>query len=151
MEKTYLQLYPRNDKFIKFFMGFTVLIAAFGILGLASNLLIENKLFPNFTLGSSILFLLLGITYFLLLLKRLGAKKFHISWDDKEIHYFLPKEKQPEQIKINDIETITINEKEIKMVLNNDQEKRINLNYVYLPQKNQVREFFETLKRKKIN
>ena len=146
-DDTYLQIYRRNEKGIKVLIIVSLLVLLAGIAGLISNLFLDKSTFPGLTLWNSLLFIFLGILYVILMRKSLRDKKYHISWNDKAVQFQLPKQKEVERIDLDDIDAVTVSDQEIKMKLKNDQEKKINLNFIFLPQRDMVKEFFETMDR----
>lgn len=143
---TYLQIYRRNEKGIKLLVIVSVLLFLAGIAGLISNLFIEKSTFFDLPLWNSLLFMFFGVFYTILMRKSLRDKKYHISWNDKEISFLLPKQKEVERVDLEGIDTIVISDQEIKMKLKSGQGKKINLNFIFLPQRDRVKEFFKTLK-----
>jgi len=146
---TYLQIYRRNENGIKFFIILAILLFIVGLVGLGSRFLIEESTVLDLPIWNSILSMAIGTSNFFLLTKSLRDKKYYISWNEKEINFLLPKQKAPENIRITDIKSISINNKEIKMTLKNNLQKSINLNFIFLPNRNLVKNYFEILKQEK--
>ncbi len=91
---TYLQIYCRNEKGIKVLIIVSVLILLTGFARVIFNLFFEKSCFPGFTLWNSLLFIFLGVFYVILMRKSLRDKRYHFSWNDKSIHFMLPKQKR---------------------------------------------------------
>ena len=148
--ETYLPLYHRNKKSIKFFIILSISLILVGLVGLVSNLFFEERTTLDLTLWNSLSFLTVGAINTFLLVRSLQDKKYHISWNDKAIIYLLPKQKELQLVIIDDIKHIIISDKDIKMILTNGQQNRINLNFVYFPKRDIVKTFFFFLKKQKI-
>ena len=147
--ETYLALYRRNENSIKFFIILAILLFIIGLVGLGSRFLIEKSTFLDLSIWNSILFIAIGTTNFFILTKSLRDRKYYISWNEKEISFLLPKQNEPECLIINDIKNITINNTNIKITLRNNLQKNINLNFIFLPNRNIVKNYFEVLKQEK--
>jgi hypothetical protein len=150
--ETYLPLYRRNrnENSIKFFMILAVLLFLVGLVGLGFNLFLEERNFLDLPLWNSLSFITIGAINTFLLIKNLQNKRYYISWNEKAIIFLLPKQKVLELVIINDIKHIIISDRDIKLILNNGQQKRINLNFIYLPKREMVKTFFEYLKKQYI-
>jgi len=82
---------------------------------------------------------------FFLLKSSLKFKRFFISWNNYEISYHFPKNKHPEKFRIDEIKALKIVGNEINVLLKSDESKTINLNYAFIPKRNFIREYFESL------
>ncbi|MEI6090891.1 MAG: hypothetical protein WCR42_10595 [bacterium] len=121
-----VKIYRIKKKSIKYFMiiGAVLLVAGvilslrFIIEGIDSQILPLNMMYLPFT---SMGFLLIIFGYL-----ALNDDKYFFAWDDVEIAYLLPKQKDVEIIKITDIKGIVIQLFEITIKLA-DGEKKLNL------------------------
>ncbi|MBZ4675482.1 MAG: hypothetical protein JG782_101 [Anaerophaga sp.] len=144
-KETYLPLYRRNEKSIKFFITIDILIFIVGLAGLGSNLFIGKNAFLDLSVWNSLIFMAITTASIFALAKSLQDQKYYISWNEEEINFLLPKQKKPECVRVIDIKDIFITDREIKMILNNNQQKSINLNLFFLPKRDIVKNYFEIL------
>jgi len=145
MKEAYIQLYDRNENSIKFFRALSVLLFAIGTIGLIFRLSSWNMQLFEISLWQNLFLIFQGITTFFILKSSLKFKRFFISWNNYEISYHFPKNKHPEKFRIDEIKALKIVGNEINVLLKSDESKTINLNYAFIPKRNFIREYFETL------
>ncbi len=146
MGKAYIQLYDRSEKTIKILMVFSILLFIVGLGELIYTYLDIGMSLFALNIWNSWFLVIQGISIFYILYSSLKFKKFYISWNNDEIIYHFPKGKQPESIRIDEIQSIHINEAEIEILLKDSELKIINLNYVFIPKRTYIKEYFESLR-----
>jgi hypothetical protein len=77
--------------------------------------------------------------------------KYFVSWDENELNYHLPNNKEPENIRLTDIRKIEREPQKIRIELKTDEVKYFGFNYFYFPTRTTIFDFFETLKIKEEN
>jgi hypothetical protein len=145
MKESYIQLYDRNEKSIKIFMALSGLLFAIGAIGLIFYFSRWNLPLFELSLWQNGFLTIQGIAMFFILHSSLKFKRFFISWNNYEISYHFPKNKHPEKFKIDEIKSLKINGAEIKILLCTNETKTINLNYVFMPKRMFVKEYFQSL------
>ncbi len=90
-KETYLPLYRRNEKSIKFFITIDILIFIVGLAGLGSNLFIGKNAFLDLSVWNSLIFMAITTASIFALAKSLQDQKYYISWNEEEINFLLPK------------------------------------------------------------
>ena len=145
MKEAYIQLYNRNEKSIKILMVLSILLFTIGTIGLIFRLSSWNMQLFEISLCQNLVLIFQGITTFFILKSSLKFKRFFISWNNYEISYHFPKNKHPEKFRIDEIKALKIVGNEINVLLKSDESKTINLNYAFIPKRNFIREYFETL------
>jgi hypothetical protein len=145
MKEAYIQLYNRNEKSIKILMALSILLFTIGTIGLIFRLSSWNMQLFEISLWQNLFLIFQGITTFYILKSSLKFKRFFISWNNYEISYHFPKNKHPEKFRIDEIKALKIVGNEINVLLKSDESKTINLNFAFIPKRNFIREYFETL------
>ncbi|HDR51288.1 MAG TPA: hypothetical protein ENN90_06670 [Mariniphaga anaerophila] len=125
-----------------------VILAILGVAGMFWYLFQREFIFYAKSLWQMGFLIFQGVITVFISWNALKSKRYFFSWDEHTIHYLLPKDKQLEWIKISEIQSIEIGDKEIVLSLRNKEEKRININYFYLPKRTQVISYFQQLKEK---
>lgn len=146
MKPEYIQIYDRNTKGIKVLMWLGVVLVLLGFSALIWYVLKREFVIyaDNFWQVGFLIFQ--GIITVFITWNALKSKRYFISWDEDSIRYLLPKDKQSEWIKVNDIQYVSIGKKEVVLSLANNEQKRINLNFFYYPKRSRVLEYFQSLK-----
>ncbi len=145
MKEAYIQLYNRNEKSIKILMALSILLFTIGTIGLIFNLSSWDMQLFEVSLWQNLFLIFQGIATFFILKSSLKFKRFFISWNNYEISYHFPKNKHPEKFKIDEIKALKIADNEINILLKTNETKTINLNFAFIPKRNFIREYFETL------
>lgn len=146
MKREYIQIYDRNTKGIKVLMGLGIILALLGVsaliwYGLKKEFVIYAD---NFWQVGFLIFQ--GIITVFITWNALKSKRYFISWNEDRIHYLLPKDKQPEWIKISEIQSVDIESERVVLSLENNEQKCINLNFLYFPKRTRLVEYFQSLK-----
>lgn len=74
-----------------------------------------------------------------------AEKRASLGVSGIQVSYHFPKNKHPEKFRIDEIKALKIVGNEINVLLKSDESKTINLNYAFIPKRNFIREYFETL------
>lgn len=146
MKPEYIQIYDRNTKSIKVLMALGIILVLLGISALIWYVLKRDFVLyaDNFWQVGFLIFQG-GITVFITW-NALKSKRYFISWNEDRIRYHLPKNKQPEWIKISEIQSVDIGNTMVTVLLKNQEQKQINLNLFYLPKRSQVISYFQNLR-----
>lgn len=140
-----IQIYTRQKKIELFFkisgifsfiLGLTGLIISYKE-GFKTAIISGNWNFYIFTI-QGLFFFLWGHSY-----KR--NERFFIEWDDKELKYLLPKNKNIESIILSEIKEISIKLYEIKIKLP-ENEKTLSLENVQFKELRRIKDKFENIK-----
>lgn len=116
-----------------------------GLLGILIILISNNPKFLKLEIFSYILLLWQGILGIFLARNNLKNLKYFVSWDDNEIQYLLPKNKEIQIIKIQDIQSVEKTNQEFRIVLKNNEIKNFSFIYFYFPTRQTILDYFETL------
>jgi len=148
METTRFQVYKINKKGIKYFFVLCTVIAILGLLGIIVLMLSENPKFLKLEISSYFFLLLQGVVGIVISVKNFNSEKYFFSWDDYEIQYQLPKDKEPVLIRVEDIQSVEKTNRDFRITLKNNEIKNFSFNYFYFPTRQTIFDFFESLKNK---
>jgi len=139
-----IQIFKRL-KGLLFFMIFGLISFLFGMTMLISSLKFGFK--TEFLGGdwNYVFYTLQGIIFFTLGHSSKKYEKYFIEWDNKELKYFLPKNKTEEIVVISDIKGLSINLYEIKILLP-EAEKTLSLENVQYKELRRIKEKFEEIR-----
>lgn len=144
--ETYIQLYNRNFNAIKSLMLLSFVLFLIGFIGAYCHFLIEKNLLFGLSIYTNLFLIIQGISMFFILIAALRSKRYFISWNKSHINFLFPGNKFVENIKIADIQYINVENNKIELSLNNSEIIRINLNFLFIPKRNIVKEYFENLR-----
>jgi hypothetical protein len=145
METTRFQVYKTNYKANKIILVLFATMSFFAIWGFTTILISENQKLLGISISSYVIFLMQSIPGIVLVLKNLKNDKYFFSWDENEIQYHLPNNKEPVFIKIGDIKSVEKVNQVIKITLTNSEIKNFNFTYFYFPNRQKILDFFESL------
>jgi hypothetical protein len=77
--------------------------------------------------------------------------KYFVSWDENELNYHLPNNKEPENIMLTEIRKIEREPQKIRIELKTGEVKYFGFTYFYFPTRTTILDFFETIKIKEEN
>jgi altronate dehydratase len=146
MDTTHLQVYKVNSIFVKVLLTLSVILILFGLFGVLSFLFFKNLLIPSLNIWNYVTPLFQGLIFIGIGCNTLKSKKYFVSWNDREISYLLPKNKELELIKIQEIIAIGKRNHLIMIELNNHDKKQFNLNHFYFPERKKIIDLFEEIK-----
>jgi hypothetical protein len=95
---------------------------------------------------NAIIFIVQGIVFVVWGVINLYNKRFYISWDENELHLYLPDNKRDEAIKFSDIESVSIKLFEIELKLT-DSVRLIDLNSVRFEDLKKIKSKFESMQK----
>jgi len=147
METTRIQVYKtstKRDQKIVIFAG--IILSIFCLLAILIILISGNPKFLKFEMPAYILVLIQSISWPVFTIIVSKKEKYFVSWDDNEIQYLIPKNKEIETIKINDIHSIEKTNLEFKISLKNNEIKNFSFYYFFFPKRKEILDFFESLK-----
>lgn len=145
METRRFQVYKTNSKGNRIWLILMLVMGIAGLLGILIILISDNPKFLKLEIFSYILLLWQGILGIFLARNNLKNLKYFVSWDDNEIQYLLPKNKEIQIIKIQDIQSVEKTNQEFRIVLKNNEIKNFSFIYFYFPTRQTILDFFETL------
>ncbi len=114
-----IRIYKIYTGLSRFFLIFGSIFTLFGLLLLIKFLI--NGFNTQLLSGnwSSVIFTFQGILFVIMGYSNLKNRKYFIEWDDNEIRFLLPGYKNPETIRIYDIQSVCISLFEIELKLAN--------------------------------
>jgi hypothetical protein len=145
METRRFQVYKTNSKGNRIWLILMLVMGIAGLLGILIILISDNPKFLKLEIFSYILLLWQGILGIFLARNNLKNLKYFVSWDDNEIQYLLPKNKEIQIIKIQDIQSVEKTNQEFRIVLKNNEIKNFSFIYFYFPTRQTILDYFETL------
>lgn len=145
METRRFQVYKTNSKGNRIWLILMLVMSIAGLLGILIILISNNPKFLKLEIFSYILLLWQGILGIFLARNNLKNLKYFVSWDDNEIQYLLPKNKEIQIIKIQDIQSVEKTNQEFRIVLKNNEIKNFSFIYFYFPTRQTILDYFETL------
>lgn len=145
METRRFQVYKTNSKGNRIWLILMLVMSIAGLLGILIILISDNPKFLKLEIFSYILLLWQGILGIFLARNNLKNLKYFVSWDDNEIQYLLPKNKEIQIIKIQDIQSFEKTNQEFRIVLKNNEIKNFSFIYFYFPTRQTILDYFETL------
>jgi hypothetical protein len=116
-----------------------------GLAGLISELGFNYRIF---NLQSSVFFVLTfqGTGGVYIARKNIGNIKYFVSWDENEVHYHLPNNKEPEIIRLSEISKVERETQKIRIELKTGEVKYFGFTYFYFPVRTTILDFFERMK-----
>lgn len=120
-------------------------VAIAGLIGLVLSLCFDFKMIP--VINDSVYFVLLfnSIGLIMGIKSRQKLSEYFFSWNDKELKYCLPGDKNATIISFLDIKSVTITSDVATVTLKSGESKQLNLNVFYHPQRGQIIDFLKTL------
>lgn len=146
METTRFQVYKISLKSTRKLLILWSIMCVFGLWGILTIWLSENLKLLGVTIASYVLFLMQGFLGIVIALKNFKSIKYFVSWDDNEIQYQLPNNKEPEIIRIEDIQSVEKTNRDFRNTLKNNEIKNFSFNYFYFPTRQTIFEYFELVK-----
>lgn len=146
METTRFQVYKVSIKANKLILSLVVAMSIFSLWGILTILITDNLRPLGISISSYLIFLMQGVLGVVLVLRNFKNDKYFVSWDDNELSYQLPKDKEPVIIKITDIQSVEKTNQNYKITLNNNVIKNFCFNYFYFPTRQTIFDFFESIK-----
>lgn len=145
MKPAYIPIYKVKPRQLKVFTSIAILVSLWGLIGIINHLWLNQSL-PVFRSISFNAFVVLeGAVIIFIGFQGLRNSKYFVAWTENEFNYLLPKNKQMETVPVSEIESIQFEKHIIKITLKNGEQKHFNLNYLFLPKRRQVSEYFESL------
>ena len=146
MEKMYLQIFNVKTKGAKVLIVLNFVFIIIGLYGITGLYWFEDRLILPQSMIFYIFIIFISSVQVYMNFKNFKYKQYFISWDENEIRFFVPKSKETEIIKIQNIQSITIDSWRIIIKMKDQREKRFNSNLFFIPKRNTVVEYFKTLK-----
>src|SRR5690606_30836860 len=123
METRRFQVYKTNSKGNRIWLILMLVMSIAGLLGIFIILISDNPKFLKLEIFSYILLFWQGILGIFLARNNLKNLKYFVSWDDNEIQYLLPKNKEIQIIKIQNIQSVEKTNQEFRITLKDNEIK----------------------------
>ena len=117
-----------------------------GLLGIIIIIISDNPKFLKLEIFSYILLLWQGILGIFLARNNLKNVKYFVSWDENELHYHLPNNSEPVNIRLTEIRKIEREPQKIRIELKPGEVKYFRFNNFYFPTRQTIFDYFESLK-----
>ena len=136
------QLYKINPVLMKLYFMFCVIMTVFGLAGLVSELAFNYMIF-NLQTSFFVLMAFNGAFGVYIALKNFDSIKYFVSWDENELSYHLPNNKETEIIRLSEISKIVREPQKIRIELKTHEIKYFSFTYFYFPTRTTILDFFE--------
>jgi len=146
MKPAYIPIYNVKTTSLKVLLAIAIILGVIGIGSIIDYLFLGHSWRITNHLFVSIFLILQSASSIFIVIQGFRNTKYFVAWNESEINYLLPKSKQMETIALNEIKSIQFENQLIVITLKNQDELAFNLNYLYLPQRNRVREYFQAIK-----
>ena len=148
MKQISASVYKTNSTFLWVFTALMTVSSVICLVGLVS-LIFKVEFISGLSIWNYIIFLIQGGIFGLIVAwKSFNSRKYTIELKEDEINFNMPKAKKPVQIKLNEIQTLTVLDNKIELFLKDNITETINLNYFYLPLKEDIKNYFVEFKSK---
>ncbi len=140
----YIKVYKNNKTAIRFFIGLGAVLFFLGTgLFVYSTWFVEQGKVTWFT-GNYIALAFQGVVAWGVGLYSIGNEKYFVEWDDEIIRWWLPRRKEIETIRIEDIRSVEIQKMQIVLTLEHKQ-KMLNLKFFFYPERRMIVDKFENI------
>ena len=147
MRQISASVYKTNSRFIWIFTILLIVSSVICLVGLIL-LLFNIEFITGLSIWQYIIFLIQGVFGLIVAWKSFKSRKYSIELNQYEINFFIPKAKKPVNIKLIEIQSLTVLDNKIELFLKDKKTETINLNYFYLPLKEDIKQYFNELKNK---
>ena len=144
---TFIQVFKSKTKYSRLYLGICLGLVVLGVAGLVFSLISQRQLLPLLNHGAYFALIFNGIISFLMVRDSLRKARYFVSWNQHEICYLLPKNKEPEVIRLADVSSVEISQGKVSIGLRSGENKLFKLNYFFFPERKTLIDFFEALKR----
>jgi len=146
MEPKRFQLYKTNSQQqMRIYLVFCIVMIVLGLAGLISELVFNYRIF-NLQTTVFITLAFQGAIGVYIARKNIGNNKYFVSWDENELSFHLPINKEPENIMLTDIRKIEREPQKIRIELKTGEVKYFGFTYFYFPTRTTILDFFEGIK-----
>lgn len=141
----YIRVYKHNKTAIRFFMalGTVLFFLGTGLFVYATWFAEEGKV--TWFIGNYVALAFQGVVAWGVGLYSIGNEKYFVEWDDEVIRWWLPRRKEIETIRIEDIRSVKKDSKKIIVELENTK-KDFNLNFFFYPERKMIVDKFEDIR-----
>jgi hypothetical protein len=146
METKRFQVYRISIKANKIILAFVVAMSIFSLWGILTILITDKQKLLGVSIPGYLIFLMQSVLGIYLTWRNFKNEKYFVSWDDNEIRYQLPKDKEAVLIKIEDIQSVEKTNREFRITLTNNDIKNFTFNYFYFPTRQTILDYFESVK-----
>ena len=138
-------VYKTNSIFIWVFIAVMMLCSILSLVGLIL-LLFKVELIHSLNSWNYIIFLIQAVLGLIVAWKSFKSRKYSIKLNQDEIDFYIPKAKKPVNIKLIEIQSLMVLDDKIELFLKDNKTETINLNYFYLPLKEDIKQYFIELR-----
>ncbi len=138
-------VYKTNSIFIWVFIAVMMLCSILSLVGLIL-LLFKVELIHSLNSWNYIIFLIQAVLGLIVAWKSFKSRKYSIKLNQDEIDFYIPKAKKPVNIKLIEIQFLMVLDDKIELFLKDNKTETINLNYFYLPLKEDIKQYFIELR-----
>jgi hypothetical protein len=148
METIQFQVYKVKSKYIGVSLVLSVAMVVFGFVGILVYLFANEFKMFGLNTSSFVLLFFQGVFGLYISRKAVSDRKYFVSWNDSELSYFMPNNKEPVNIRLSDIWNIERESQKIRIELKTGEVKYFSFTYFYFPTRTTILEFFEGIKTK---
>lgn len=143
---TFIRVYKHNKTAMRIFMGLGAVLLLLGIgLFVYDTWFMEDE--KDFWVKVNYITLAFqGVVAWLVGFKTIRNEKYFVEWDDEIIRWWLPRHKEIETIKIEDILSV---EKKDNLMINlglKDAQKTFSLKFFFYPERKMIADKFEAIR-----
>ena len=138
-------VYKTNSIFIWLFIAVMMLCSILSLIGLIL-LLFKVEFIHSLNSWNYIIFLIQAVLGLIVAWKSFKSRKYSIKLNQDEIDFYIPKAKKPVNIKLIEIQSLMVLDDKIELFLKDNKTETINLNYFYLPLKEDIKQYFIELR-----
>lgn len=138
-------VYKTNSIFIWLFIAVMMLCSILSLIGLIL-LLFKVEFIHSLNSRNYIIFLIQAVLGLIVAWKSFKSRKYSIKLNQDEIDFYIPKAKKPVNIKLIEIQSLMVLDDKIELFLKDNKTETINLNYFYLPLKEDIKQYFIELR-----
>lgn len=130
---------------MRFYLVFSIIMTVLALASLIIEWVFDYRIFDFQTLPLFIMLALQGAIGVYIARKNLDNIKYFVSWDENELNYHLPNNKEPVNIRLTDIRKIEREPQKIRIELKTGEVKYFSFSYFYFPTRTTILDFFEEL------
>lgn len=146
MKPSHIPIYNVKTTSLKVLLAIAFILGFFGLTGIIDQVFFNHSLKITNSIFFSVFLVFQSSISAFLVYQGFKNSKYFVAWNENEFNYLLPKNKQMETVPVNEIESIDFEKHIIKITLKNGEQKHFNLNYLFLPKRRQVSEYFQAIK-----
>ena len=146
MKQISASVYKTNSSFLWVFTALMTVSSVICLVGLVL-LIFKVEFISGLSIWNYIIFLIQqGVFGLIVAWKSFNSRKYSIELNQDEINFYIPKAKKPVNIKLIEIQSLMVLDDKIELFLKDNKTETINLNYFYLPLKEDIKQYFIELR-----